>query len=88
MTKWKPEPIDELRRRYKDEWLVVLVTNYDRNGLPSEGILLARCPDKFKVHETILALRAQGETGELYSFFAGPTIPEGWEAVLHGCNAF
>ncbi|MFA0731061.1 MAG: hypothetical protein LKKZDAJK_000982 [Candidatus Fervidibacter sp.] len=80
----KSEPMEELRKRYKDEWLVVLVTKHDRYGLPSEGILLARCPDKYKVHETILALREQGEKGELYSFFTGPTIPEGWEAVLHG----
>lgn len=54
MTEWKPKPIDELRRCYKDEWLVVLVTNYDRNGLPSEGILLARCTNEYKAHETIL----------------------------------
>jgi hypothetical protein len=82
----KPEPIEELRKRYKDEWLVVLVTKHDRYGLPSEGILLARCPDKYKVHETILALREHGEKGELYSFFTGPTIPEGWGAVLHAAD--
>ncbi len=88
MAERKPELIDELRKRYKDEWLVVLVTKHDHNGLPLEGILLARCPDKYKVHETILAIRAQGETRELYSFFTGPTVPEGWEAVLYGHYAF
>lgn len=88
MTEQKPELSDELRKRCENECLVVSVTEHDHNGLPPEGILLACCPDKYKVHETILALREQGETGELYSFFAGPTIPEGWGAVLYGHYAF
>jgi hypothetical protein len=78
----KPEPIEELRKRYKDEWLVVLVTKHDRYGLPSEGILLARCPDKKTAWEF-----AASVDGELYVFFAGPTIPEGWGAVLHAAHA-
>ena len=34
----KSDPMDELRKRYKDEWLVALVTKLDRYGLLSEGI--------------------------------------------------
>ncbi len=75
----KPEPIEQLRQRYKDEWLLIKVTKHDRKGLPSEGVLLLHSPDR----KAVWAM-TENVDGELYVCFAGSTVPEGWEAVLHG----
>lgn len=82
MNEQKPEPIDEIRKRFKDEWLLIKVTKHDKNGLPIEGILLFHTTDRQALHEVILNLREQGETGELMSWYEGPIVPEGWEVVL------
>ncbi len=82
MDEQKPELIEEIRKRFKDEWLLIKVTKHDKNGLPVEGILLFHSPDKKALHETIINLRQQGERGELMSWFEGPLVPEGGEVVL------
>jgi hypothetical protein len=82
MTGQKPEPIEEIRKRFKDEWLLIKVTKHDKNGFPVEGILLLHTADKRELHEAILNLREQGEMGELMSWFEGPLVPEGWEVIL------
>jgi hypothetical protein len=82
MDEVRPEPIEQIRQRYEGEWLLIKVTKHDRSGFPVEGILLLHTPDKEEIHEAILNLREQGETGELMFWFEGPLVPEGWEVVL------
>ncbi|MCS7264670.1 MAG: hypothetical protein NZ805_07540 [Armatimonadetes bacterium] len=82
MNEQKAEPIEQIRKRFSNEWLLIKVTKHDRNGLPLEGILLFHSPDRKALNEKILQLRREGEKGELMSWFAGPLVPEGWEVVL------
>jgi hypothetical protein len=79
MDEIRPEPIEQIRQRYEGEWLLIKVTSHDENGLPKEGILLGHFPDRKAAWDATEII-----DGEVYVFFAGPTIPEGWEAVLHG----
>ncbi|MFN4180682.1 MAG: hypothetical protein ACK4I8_10245 [Armatimonadota bacterium] len=81
MSQQKPEPIEEIRKRHKDEWLLIKVTKHDRNGMPLEGILLFHSPDRNALNEAVTAAFKQGEK-ELLTCFAGPLVPEGWEVVL------
>ena len=81
MNEQKPEPIEEIRKRFKDEWLLIRVTKHDKNGLPVEGILLFHYPDKEAMNEAAIAAFERGEK-ELLTCFASPLVPEGWELVL------
>lgn len=82
MTGQKPEPIEEIRKRFKDEWLLIKVTKHDKNGFPIEGILLFHNPNREAVYEALEAAFKKGEQ-ELLTCFAGPLVPEGWEVVLN-----
>ncbi len=86
MNAINPEPIDQIRRRYPNEWLLIQVTSYDDYGLPKEGILLLHTPDKETLHDALEVAFQKGE-GEILTCFAGPLVPEGWEVVLFGSDA-
>ncbi len=81
MNEQKPEPIEEIRKRFKDEWLLIRVTKHYRNGLPVEGILLFHSPGKEVMNEAAIVAFERGEK-ELLTCFASPLVPEGWELVL------
>ncbi|MCX7969453.1 MAG: hypothetical protein N3B10_13345 [Armatimonadetes bacterium] len=81
MNEQKAEPIEQIRKRFKDEWLLIKVTKHDRNGLPLEGILLFHSPDRKALNEAAIDAFERGEK-ELLTCFAGPLVPEGWEVVL------
>lgn len=75
----KPERIEEIEKRYPNEWLAILVTKVDRNDVPIEGFLLVHSPNHDEVWEKI-----RGHQGEVFVFFTGDLVPPNMEVVLIG----
>jgi len=63
----KPEKIEEIRKRIKDEWLLIDVTKVNRYDEPLEGQLLAHTKDRDEIWQ-----RFRENKGDLLS-----EIPKG-----------
>lgn len=74
--------VKELEQKYQGEWVVVEVTQTDRNGFAKKGRVLAHHADKRRVIEAHLAFIASHPGAKTYQFFVGPVIPEGVTVVL------
>jgi len=68
----KPEKIENIRKRIKDEWLLIDVTKVDKVNQAVEGRLLAHTKDRDEIWQ-----RAREHKGDLLVMFSGEPIPEG-----------
>jgi len=68
----KPEKIVNIRKRIKDEWLLIDITKSDKVNQAVEGRLLAHTKDRDKIWQ-----RAREHKGDLLVMFSGEPIPEG-----------
>ena len=73
------ELIEEMIKRYEDEWIFFEVTEEDEFGYPYKGILKAHHPDWDELHKLIMKNAWRGHFGVRYT---GPLIPEGCEVLL------
>lgn len=74
----KSQPIAHIRRRYRDEWLLIQVERFDRRTtMPVTGRLLAhaRRPEPLERK----AARAKGLT---YLVFGSDTLPKGYAVAF------
>lgn len=74
--------IPSIRRKYKDEWVVVEVTQRDRYQNPLAARVLMHDPDRKKAYSFGFPLLRQDPKKELYIFFTGEPIPEGVGVIL------
>jgi hypothetical protein len=73
--KMEPESIEAIRKRFKDEWLLIKVTKTDELDQPTEGTLLSHSPDRDEIWRSF-----RESSGDLLVEFSGPVAPKG--AVL------
>ena len=73
----KPEKIEEIRKRIKDEWLLIDVTKVNRYDEPLEGQLLAHSKDRDEIWQ-----RFRENKGDLLVEFSGEPIEEGTVAMI------
>jgi len=73
----KPEKIEEIRKRIKDEWLLIDVTKVNRYDEPLEGQLLAHTKDRDEIWQ-----RFRENKGDLLVEFSGEPIEEGTVAMI------
>jgi hypothetical protein len=74
--------IPYIRKKHKDEWVVVEVTQRDRYHVPVAGRVLMHDPDREKVYDFGFPLLKQDPKKELYIFFTGEPFPEGVGVIL------
>ena len=60
--------LPEVRKRYKDKWVAVVVTRRNRNLQPTEGKVVAEDLDRFLLRQKLGAYR------DICIFFAGEPI--------------
>ena len=76
--------VEEIADRYEGEWVLMRVTEYDEEGWPAKGLLLAHSPRQQDIN-LALEQRSDGEASPdqapipYYSFIAGPTVRSGPE---------
>ena len=73
----EPEKIEEIRKKIKDEWLLIDVTKVDKYNQPLEGQLLAHTKDRDEIWQ-----RFRENRGDLLVEFSGALIEEGTVAML------
>ena len=73
----KPEKIEEIRKKIKDEWLLIDVTKVDKYNQPLEGQLLAHTKDRDEIWQ-----RFRENKGDLLVEFSGEPIEEGTVAMI------
>ena len=73
----KPEPIKKLLNRYKNEWLLIDVDNFDKRTLvPKTGRLLVHSTQK----EDLYGIKTG--KGRIYQIFSGPPFPPGVRVAI------
>lgn len=73
----KPERIEKIRKRIKDEWLLIDVTKVDKYNQPLEGWLIAHTKDRDEIWQ-----RFRENKGDLLVEFSGALIEEGTVAMI------
>jgi len=74
----KPEPIKKLLNRYKNEWLLIDVDNFDKRTLvPKTGRVLVHSTRKEVLSETF-----RKSKGRIYQIFSGPPFPPGVRVAI------
>lgn len=74
--------ISSIRRRYKNEWVVVEVTQRDEFQVPVAGRVLFCNPEAEKAYDYGFTYRQQNPQAGLFIFFAGEPVPEGMGVLL------
>jgi hypothetical protein len=74
--------IPSIRRKYKDEWVVVEVTKNENFSVPVAGRVLMHDPDREKVHDYGFQILKQHPEKDLYFFFTGDPFPKGVGVIL------
>ena len=76
----KSEPIASIRKRFRREWLLIVVDHLDpRTQVPLRGRLLAHSPHRDEVYNRMVT--ARGLTVTLYS---DSTLPQGYAVAFRG----
>jgi hypothetical protein len=57
--------LPDIRERYKDRWVAILVTRRDRNLLPTRGKVVAEDADRYMLRQKL------GKYPDICIFFAG-----------------
>lgn len=74
----KSLPIEQIRRRYKREWLLIVVDHVDpRSQMPITGRLLAHSSHRDEIYDRLV--KAKGLTFALYS---EKTLPQGYAVAF------
>jgi len=69
----KPEKVENIKKRIKDEWLLIDVTKVNKYNQSLEGRLLAHTKDRDEIWQ-----RFSEHKGDLLVMFSGELIPKGW----------
>ncbi|MDZ7290345.1 MAG: hypothetical protein ONB44_12060 [candidate division KSB1 bacterium] len=78
----KPLKISSIRRKYKDEWVVVEVTKNENFTVPVAGKVIVHGKERKSVYDQGFQILRQNPEKDLYFFFTGEPVPEGMGVVL------
>jgi hypothetical protein len=74
--------IEEIEKKYVDEWVAIKETAWDEQGDPIKGLVIAHTPDRDSLSHKIRQFRQQNPKAIIYTFYTGEPIPEGVMFVL------
>ena len=69
--------INDLKEKYKDEWLAIKVMN-EKEGEPLEGELLDHDKDKRELYDRLM----KSDVQSVFTMYSGEIIKKGYECVL------
>lgn len=79
-TEFEIWSLADLKARYPDEWLAVIISEEEDRYDPQRGRLVAHSPDKSLVWQRVADLPA---SEDVYVFFNGPVTAKGFGIVFH-----
>lgn len=71
--------IEELKRKYKDEWLLIRITITDEQDRPLEGEVLLHSKNRDEIYEAQKDLR-----DDLYITYSGELPKKGFAVAFNG----
>jgi hypothetical protein len=74
----KSEPIENILKRYKNEWLLIDLDKVDKRTLkPKTGRLVQHSATKEDLSKTLIT-----HAGHIFTVFSGPILPAGFQAAF------
>ncbi len=72
--------IEEIKRQFKDEWVLIEVTKADKNGSPVEGKLIAHSRNRDDTYDSMKKTLAKN----LAHFYTGEIPKKGYAVAFCG----
>ena len=70
--------VEEIKKKYKDEWVLIRVTKVDEFGAPIEGEVIAHSKSRDEIYEKQRKIR-----GDLAIIYTGEIPKEGYVVVFN-----
>jgi hypothetical protein len=78
----KAMTIEALKRRYKNEWVLVEVLERDKLGEPTKVKLLKHSKNRDEIYDALLNFKDK----PTYQFYTGRFPKKGYAIALHGAS--
>ncbi|MEW6102556.1 MAG: hypothetical protein AB1630_01860 [bacterium] len=69
--------INELKKKYKNEWLLIEVLKSNELGIPTEGNLILHSKNRYEIDE-----KQKGMKDDLYITYTGRIPEKGYAVIL------
>ena len=74
--------IQEIREKYRDQWVVVEITKADKHNNPKRGRVLFHGNNQKEIYGQGPKYRETHPGAKLFYFYAGNVMPEGMGVIL------
>jgi hypothetical protein len=82
MQTQKVQTLEAIERTYHDQWVLVKETEWDKQGNPIKGIVIAHGIERDALVQPRIQLHEQEPNVKTYAFYAGDIVPEGVVVIL------
>jgi hypothetical protein len=76
------QTLEAIERLYHDQWVLVKETEWDKQGNPIKGILIAHGTEREALVQPRIQLHEQEPDAKSFAFYAGDIVPEGTVVLL------
>ncbi|HDN79637.1 MAG TPA: hypothetical protein ENG33_04130 [Chloroflexi bacterium] len=74
--------LEEVQRRYPDKWVLLEETEWDEEGFPVKGRMIAYSSNRDSLVEKIRLIRREHPEVKTFCFYTGEKIPEELVVIL------
>ncbi|MFW6147989.1 MAG: hypothetical protein ACOC6B_06325 [Thermodesulfobacteriota bacterium] len=74
--------LEEFEARYPEEWVLIQETDWDDQGNPTKGLMVAHHVNRANLSQNARYLHMKQPGVKTFMFFTGPKIPDGLVVVL------
>lgn len=71
--------IEEVKKQYKEEWILLKIIKEDDFGQPLEGNVLAHSPNRDDIYDALLKVK---KGSRIATLFTGELLKEGYAAAF------
>ena len=76
------QTLEAIELSYPDQWVLVKETEWDQQGNPIKGILIAHGTNREALVQPRIQVHEQEPNVKTYAFYAGDIVPEGTVVIL------
>ncbi len=74
--------LTEIEARYSGQWVLIEETDWDKQGNPIKGVVVAHDIDRERLIPYTRQLHNQKPGVKTFTFYAGPKVPENLIVIL------
>ncbi len=76
------QTLEAIEHNYHEQWVLVKETEWDKQGNPLKGIVIAHGIERDALVQPRIQLHEQESNVKSYAFYAGDIVPEGTVVIL------